>query len=189
MGFVAALRLNEKLLNAYWISLLVLLIGDILVGGIWMIKFDTITENLTSDLHHRLSKEYVDKSSNFRPLFDDLQRRGQCCGVQSPLDYNATFWQMIETEYFLDYERQFLNTSLDNDHIDVEVENGEFDSEEVEGAPSHHQDEELDSEDLLLPWSCCNAEFLAQVQEPEALANTIRRRLMDKSQVSNLLQT
>ena len=185
MGFVAALRLNEKLLNAYWISLLVLLIGDILVGGIWMIKFDTITENLTSDLHHRLSHEYVDKNSKFRPLFDDLQRRGQCCGVQSPLDYNATFWQMIETEYFLDYERQFLNTSLDNDHIDVDVENGDFlDSDDVEGTHGHNE-EELDSEDLLLPWSCCNAEFLAQVQEPEALANTIRRRLMDKSQVGN----
>ena len=178
MGFVAALRLNEKLLNAYWISLLVLLIGDILVGGIWMIKFDTITENLTSDLNQRLSNEYVEKNSKFRPLFDNLQGQSQCCGVQSPLDYNATFWQRIETEYFLDYERQFLNTSLDNDHIDVDVENGEV-------LDSDDQDEELDSEDLLLPWSCCNAEFLAQVQEPVALANSIRRRLMDKSQVSN----
>ena len=54
MGCVAALRLNEKLLNAYWISLLVLLIGDILVGGMWMVKFDSLTENITADLHGRL---------------------------------------------------------------------------------------------------------------------------------------
>ena len=179
MGFVAALRLNEKLLNAYWISLLVLLIGDILIGGVWMIKFDTITENLTSDLQRRLSSEYVAKSGNqFRPIFDHLQKNSQCCGVVSPLDYNATFWQMTETEFFLDYERQFLNTSLDNDHIDVEVDQNDQ-------SENHEHEEELDSEDLLLPWSCCNAEFLAQVQEPEALANTIRRRLMDKSQVGN----
>ena len=54
MGCVAALRLNERLLNAYWISLLVLLIGDILVGGMWMVKFDTLTENVTADLHGQL---------------------------------------------------------------------------------------------------------------------------------------
>ena len=184
MGFVAALRLNEKLLNAYWISLLVLLIGDILIGGVWMIKFDTITENLTSDLQRRLSSEYVAKSGNqFRPIFDHLQKNSQCCGVVSPLDYNATFWQMTETEFFLDYERQFLNTSLDNDHIDVEVTDDDQDLSAI--MENHEHEEELDSEDLLLPWSCCNAEFLAQVQEPEALANTIRRRLMDKSQVGN----
>ena len=182
MGFVAALRLNEKLLNAYWISLLVLLIGDILIGGIWMIKFDTITENLTSDLQRQLSSEYVTKTSSFRPIFDHLQKNSQCCGVVNPLDYNATFWQLTETEFFLDYERQFLkgeNTSLDNDHVDVEV-----DDEDQASESGHEHEEELDSEDLLLPWSCCNAEFLAQVQEPVALANSIRRRLEQK-QVGN----
>ena len=46
------------------------------------------------------------------------------------------------------------------------------------------------SEDLLLPWSCCVAQFLAEeeekerkLNEPEALANTIRHRLMAKNQV------
>ena len=59
----------------------------------------------------------------------------------------------------------------------------------------HHQphpdhEEELNSEDLLLPWSCCVAQFLAEeeekerkLNEPEALANTIRHRLMAKNQV------
>ena len=50
----------------------------------------------------------------------------------------------------------------------------------------HH----VDSDDLLLPWSCCVSEFLkleeekeSTLNEPEALANTIRHRLMAKNQV------
>ena len=50
----------------------------------------------------------------------------------------------------------------------------------------HH----VDSDDLLLPWSCCVSEFLkleeekeSRLNEPEALANTIRHRLMAKNQV------
>ena len=116
--------------------------------------------------------EYADKSSQFRLIFDELQTNSQCCGVESPLDFNSSFWQMTETEYFLDYERKALNNSLDHDHIDVDV-NGE-----------DHDEEELDSQDLLLPWSCCIAEYLKeQKDEPEALANTIRGRLLAKSQV------
>ena len=41
-----------------------------------------------------------------------------------------------------------------------------------------------------MPWSCCVAQFLAaeeekerKLNEPEALANTIRARLLEKSQV------
>ena len=33
---------------------MVLLIGDILVGGMWMIRFDHLTKNLEADLHGRL---------------------------------------------------------------------------------------------------------------------------------------
>jgi len=191
MGCVAALRLNEKLLNAYWISLLVLLIGDILVGGMWMVKFDSLTENITADLHGRLRSEYADKTSQFRYIFDDLQRSSQCCGVESPLDYNGSFWQLTETEYFSDYERRALNTSLDEDHIDVDFNETLI---EEQDEIQHHQphpdhEEELNSEDLLLPWSCCVAQFLAEeeekerkLNEPEALANTIRHRLMAKNQ-------
>ena len=91
---------------------------------------------------------------------------------------------MTESNYFLDYERKALKSSLDEDHVDVDIN----DSDEVSEI-SH--DEELDSEDLLLPWSCCVAKFLAvqeekerQLNEPEALANTIRARLEQKSQVN-----
>lgn len=188
MGCVAALRLNEKLLNAYWISLLVLLIGDILVGGMWMVKFDSLTENITADLHGRLRSEYSEKTSQFRYIFDDLQRSSQCCGVESPLDYNSSFWQMTETEYFMDYERRALNSSLDEDHVDVDIKQSQDDQEGNQNQPEHHE-EELNSEDLLLPWSCCVAQFLAaeeekerKLNEPQTLANTIRHRLMAKNQ-------
>ena len=65
---------------------------------------------------YRFRAEYSDPSSQFRELFDDLQSKSQCCGVESPLDYNGSFWQMTETRYFLDYERA-LNTSLNSDHV------------------------------------------------------------------------
>ena len=35
IGCVGALRLNERLLNAYWLILLGLLVGDVVVGGYW----------------------------------------------------------------------------------------------------------------------------------------------------------
>ena len=102
---------------------------------------------------------------------------------------------MTETEYFLDYERRALNTSLDEEHVDVEDIHESNDNTVESNESNGHHDEELDSEDLLLPWSCCVANFLAaeeekerQLNEPEALANTIRGRLLAKSQVKHLME-
>ena len=71
-----------------------------------------------------------------------------------------------------------------------------LDVEEEEEANEAHDDESdegehhVDSDDLLLPWSCCASMWLRQqeeiekrLNEPEALANTIRHRLMAKNQV------
>ena len=71
-----------------------------------------------------------------------------------------------------------------------------LDVEEEEKANEAHDDESdegehhVDSDDLLLPWSCCASMWLRQqeeiekrLNEPEALANTIRHRLMAKNQV------
>jgi regulator of sigma D len=126
--------------------------------------------------------EYTDKSGQFRAIFDQVQQQSQCCGVESPLDYNSSFWQRSETEYFLDYERRAFNTSLDDeDHVDIDVDADDTDDNE---------EDELDREDLLLPWTCCVAQFLREqeerekkLNEPEALANTIRQRLLEKSLV------
>ena len=69
--------------------------------------------------------------------------------------------------------------------LDVEEVNEAHDAESDED--EHH----VDSDDLLLPWSCCASMWLKQqeeiekrLNEPEALANTIRHRLMAKNQVS-----
>ena len=58
VGCVGALRLNKRLLKGYWIILLCLLVGDILVGFIWLFRFDSISKGLDSDLSNRLSTEY-----------------------------------------------------------------------------------------------------------------------------------
>lgn len=46
IGCLGALRLSEKLLNAYWLLLLVLLLGDAILGIFWMFKFDKIMQEL-----------------------------------------------------------------------------------------------------------------------------------------------
>lgn len=46
IGCLGALRLSEKLLNAYWLLLLVLLLGDAILGIFWMFKFDRIMQDL-----------------------------------------------------------------------------------------------------------------------------------------------
>ena len=58
VGCVGALRLNKRLLKSYWIILLCLLVGDVLVGFIWLFRFDAISKGLDRDLSNRLSTEY-----------------------------------------------------------------------------------------------------------------------------------
>ena len=74
IGCLGALRLNERLLNAYWLILLILLVGDVIVGGIWLVRYDRISKDLQKDLQDRFSKEYSDERSEFRLLWDDLQK-------------------------------------------------------------------------------------------------------------------
>ena len=75
----------------------------------------------------------------------------------------------------------------EEEEILVENENPNQNTNQTsEDMDLHH----VDSDDLLLPWSCCVSEFLkleeekeSKLNEPEALANTIRHRLMAKNQV------
>ena len=75
--------------------------------------------------------------------------------------------------------------------LDVEEEE---EANEAHDAESDEDEHHVDSDDLLLPWSCCASMWLKQqeeiekrLNEPEALANTIRHRLMAKNQVSPFL--
>lgn len=74
IGCIGALRLNERLLNAYWLILLILLVGDVAVGGIWMVRYDRISKDLQHDLRDRFTREYKEETSEFRELWDDLQK-------------------------------------------------------------------------------------------------------------------
>lgn len=58
LGCVAALRLSEKLLNAYWLLLLVLLFGDVVLGAFWAFRFERICQELKPALRIRLLHEY-----------------------------------------------------------------------------------------------------------------------------------
>ena len=62
--------MKEKLLNAYWKILVTLLLGDTIIGIIWLFQYSTIVTNLQSDLKTRLSTEYgIDPSFHVSRLF------------------------------------------------------------------------------------------------------------------------
>ncbi|KZS14500.1 Uncharacterized protein APZ42_019829 [Daphnia magna] len=91
LGCLGALRLSEKLLNSYWILLLVLLAGDIIVGLVWVFRFQKLVAGLVPDLKNRLSLDYG-HDADFDVAWDLLQRSARCCGVESPADFNNSHW-------------------------------------------------------------------------------------------------
>ena len=91
VGCIGALRLSEKLLNSYWILLLVLLAGDMIVGLVWVFRFQKLVAGLVPDLKNRLSLDYG-HDPDFDAAWDLLQRSARCCGVESPADFNNSLW-------------------------------------------------------------------------------------------------
>lgn len=88
LGCLAALRLSERLLNAYWLALLALLIGDAAVGVYWAFRFEKVCRELRPQLRNRLVKDY-DTDLQFAEAWDRLQREQRCCGVTGPSDFAA----------------------------------------------------------------------------------------------------
>lgn len=84
VGCLGALRLSEKLLNAYWLLLLVLLIGDAVLGIFWMFKFDRIMHELQPML--RLVRYGIFPTENL--LFIFLL----CCKLQFIFSVDDTFF-------------------------------------------------------------------------------------------------
>lgn len=58
LGCLAALRLSEKLLNAYWLLLLVLLFGDVAIGAFWAFRFERVCQELRPALRVKFYQEY-----------------------------------------------------------------------------------------------------------------------------------
>ncbi|XP_044729782.1 uncharacterized protein LOC123293132 [Chrysoperla carnea] len=86
VGCLGALRLSERLLNVYWLMLLVLLFGDVVIGIFWMFRLDKMIQELRPGLKFRLYNEYG-HNNEWTVLWDRLQLETACCGVQNPLDY------------------------------------------------------------------------------------------------------
>lgn len=86
IGCVGALRLNQRLLNTYWTLLLVLMIGDILVGLVWAFRLDHIKSNLRPLLKQKLVRLYG-KDHEFTEVWDWVQTHDMCCGVDGPVDF------------------------------------------------------------------------------------------------------
>ncbi|OXA57947.1 23 kDa integral membrane protein, partial [Folsomia candida] len=79
--------LSHKLLSFYWILLLVLTIGDVVVGLVWVFKLDKVKLNLRPVL----SREFISKYSTdelFTRTWNAVQAIEHCCGVDGPLDYD-----------------------------------------------------------------------------------------------------
>lgn len=54
LGCIAARRLSARLLNAYWILLLALLFGDVVIGVAWVFRFERMRAELRPTLRLRL---------------------------------------------------------------------------------------------------------------------------------------
>jgi hypothetical protein len=87
LGCIGALKLNERLLNMYWLLLLFLLFGDALIGIVWIFRFDKMYTDLKPILKQRLQMEYG-VNEEFTNIWDHIQHDFQCCGVEGPQDFN-----------------------------------------------------------------------------------------------------
>lgn len=88
VGCLGALRLNERLLNVYWLSLLLLLLGDAVVGIYWIFRFEMIRAELRPALRERISTNGdYGTDTEFTELWDRLQREYSCCGVIGEQDF------------------------------------------------------------------------------------------------------
>lgn len=93
LGCVAALKLSEKLLNAYWLLLLVLLFGDVVLGAFWAFRFERICQELKPSLRIRFYQEYG-TNNELTEMWNRLQAENSCCGVAGPEDFNSSAVQM-----------------------------------------------------------------------------------------------
>uniref|UniRef100_A0A0P4WFN9 Tetraspanin n=1 Tax=Scylla olivacea TaxID=85551 RepID=A0A0P4WFN9_SCYOL len=100
LGCVGALRLSQRLLNIYWFLLLFLLLGDVVVGLVWLYRFSHLTDGLLPYARNTLHTQYGN-DPDVTEAWDALQRSAKCCGVAEPQDYNETQWAMRQGQSVL----------------------------------------------------------------------------------------
>ncbi|OQV16294.1 hypothetical protein BV898_09602 [Hypsibius exemplaris] len=90
LGIVGACRLNERLLWAFWGSMVALCLMDAVIGVVWAMKLTHLNVQILEDLKTRLTTYGSDP--NFSSLWELLQRTERCCGVNNVSDYFTTPW-------------------------------------------------------------------------------------------------
>ncbi|XP_064480987.1 CD151 antigen-like [Ornithodoros turicata] len=91
IGCLGALRMNSRLLNAYWGLLLALLLGDALAGFAWLFRYRNLVAGLRAAILATFQEDYGSRAG-YRFMWDRLQSENRCCGVQGPSDFNGTSW-------------------------------------------------------------------------------------------------
>lgn len=76
LGCIAARRLSARLLNAYWILLLALLFGDVVIGVAWVFRFERMRAELRPTLRLRLQVIYQNPKELCRFYFLFLLLQG-----------------------------------------------------------------------------------------------------------------
>ncbi|XP_065164092.1 uncharacterized protein [Atheta coriaria] len=89
LGCVAAIRLSERLLNAYWMLLLVLLFGDVVIGAFWAFRFERVCQELRPALRMKWNQDY-NVNADFTSLWTRLEVETACCGPTDSSDYNQS---------------------------------------------------------------------------------------------------
>ena len=57
------MKLNERYLHIYLLSLFVLLAGDAIVGIVWLLRYKNIVASMPSDLLQQIQVQYVNNTS------------------------------------------------------------------------------------------------------------------------------
>lgn len=99
IGCVGALKMNEKMLNSYWSLMLALLVGDVIVGIVWIFRYQNLTSGLGAELKSRLQGHYG-LDPHFQLLWDRIQSESRCCGVYGPSDYVNSSWAAAQERQF-----------------------------------------------------------------------------------------
>ncbi|XP_076363937.1 tetraspanin 86D isoform X1 [Tachypleus tridentatus] len=79
-GCLGALRENTCLLKVYSFLLLVLFLGELVLGTLAFVFPNTLTNWINEGLSQKLVENYRD-NANFQNLIDAIQKEFRCCGI------------------------------------------------------------------------------------------------------------
>ncbi|XP_013778968.1 tetraspanin-33-like [Limulus polyphemus] len=99
-GCLGALRENTCLLKFYSFLLLILFLGELVLGTLAFVFPNTLTDWINQGLSQKLVENYRD-NANFQNLIDAIQKEFRCCGIS---DKGYKDWS----------QNQYFNCSAEN---------------------------------------------------------------------------